>query len=142
MRKIFVIILSTAFLMSTRAQETVYPAPPETQPIVITNATVHVGNGQVMENASILIKDGKIAAVGSSVTAPAGSQTINAQGKHVYPGLILTETNLGLVDVNSVRATSDHDRVSTRPSNPFAGRRRRSRRPGIDRRHDRRCPLA
>jgi len=107
MRKIFVIILSTAFLMSTRAQETVYPAPPETQPIVITNATVHVGNGQVMENASILIKDGKIAAVGSSVTAPAGSQTINAQGKHVYPGLILTETNLGLVDVNSVRATSD-----------------------------------
>ena len=107
MKKIFFSIISACFLLAVQAQETVYPAPPETQPIVITNATVHVGNGQVMENASILIKDGKIAAVGASVNAPAGSQTINAQGKHVYPGLILTETNLGLVDVNAVRATSD-----------------------------------
>jgi imidazolonepropionase-like amidohydrolase len=107
MKKIFFSILFFVFLLAARAQETVYPAPPESQPIFITNATIHVGNGQVMEKASILIKDGKIAAVGADLSAPAGSETINAQGKHVYPGLILTATNLGLVDVNAVRATSD-----------------------------------
>ena len=107
MKKIFYSLLFTCFLMRTTAQETVYPAPPATQPVLITNAIVHVGNGQVLQNASILIIDGKISAVGTSVTAPPGAQTINAQGKHVYPGLILTESNLGLVDVNAVRASSD-----------------------------------
>jgi len=107
MKKIFLSLFITCSLLSTLAQETVYPAPPESQPIFITNATIHVGNGQVMQNASIIIKEGKISAVGANLTAPAGSQTINAQGKHVYPGLILTESNLGLVDVNAVRASSD-----------------------------------
>jgi len=107
MKKIFYSLLFSCFFLGTQAQETVYPAPPETQPILITNATVHVGNGQVIQNASVLITDGKISAVGTNVTAPPGAQTINAQGKHVYPGLILTETNLGLVDVNAVRATND-----------------------------------
>ena len=107
MKKIFLSILSLCFLLAVRAQETVSPAPPESQPILITNATVHVGNGQVIENGSILIKDGKIAAVGQNLTAPAGAEVINAQGKQVYPGLIITDSNLGLVDVNAVRATSD-----------------------------------
>ena len=83
MKKIFLSIISLCFLLSVRAQETVSPAPPESQPILITNATVHVGNGQVIENGSILIKDGKIAAVGQNLTAPAGAEVINAQGKQV-----------------------------------------------------------
>ena len=107
MKKILYSLLFSCLLVAAHAQETVYPAPPETQPTLITNATVHVGNGQVLQNASILITDGKISAVGTNVTAPPGVKTINAQGKHVYPGLILTESNLGLVDVNAVRATSD-----------------------------------
>ena len=89
------------------AQDDVYPAPKQTGTTVITNATVHVGNGQVLENASVVITNGKIAAVGSNVTPPAGATTINAQGKQVYPGLILSATNLGLVEVPSVRATND-----------------------------------
>ena len=82
MKKIFYSLLFSCFFLGTQAQETVYPAPPETQPILITNATVHVGNGQVIQNASVLITDGKISAVGTNVTAPPGAQTINAQGKH------------------------------------------------------------
>ncbi|HET7896262.1 MAG TPA: amidohydrolase family protein, partial [Flavisolibacter sp.] len=45
--------------------------------------------------------------VGTNVAAPANAKTIDAKGKHVYPGLILSSSNLGLVEVNSVRATSD-----------------------------------
>lgn len=107
MKKIFLGFLSLCFLAQLPAQETVYPAPRQTQPIVISGATVHVGNGQVLENASVVITDGKITAVGSGITAPAGAVTVNAQGKHVYPGLILPASNLGLVETPSVRATSD-----------------------------------
>lgn len=103
------ILLYIPLILSLKmgAQETVYPAPKQTGTTVITNATVHVGNGQVLNNASIIMKDGKITAVGTNLQVPSGAQTVNAQGKHVYPGLILSDSNLGLVDIGSVRATND-----------------------------------
>jgi imidazolonepropionase-like amidohydrolase len=107
MKKLILSISALCFLLSLKAQETVYPAPKQTTPVLITNATVHVGNGQVLNSTSVLISNGKITQVGTSLSAPAGAQTINAQGKHVYPGLILSNSNLGLVEVSSVRATSD-----------------------------------
>nr|MBA2745619.1 amidohydrolase [Flavisolibacter sp.] len=102
---ILYILLFTAIAVD--AQENVYPTPKQEGSIVITNATVHVGNGQVLNNASIVITNGKIAAVGTSVTIPAGASQVNAQGKHVYPGLISTVSNLGLVEIGAVRASND-----------------------------------
>jgi imidazolonepropionase-like amidohydrolase len=107
MKKIVLSLFSFVLLLQVSAQETVYPTPKQTGSTVITNATVHVGNGQVIENASIVITNGKIAAVGKNVTVPAGATVVDAQGKQVYPGLILPVTNLGLVEAPSVRATSD-----------------------------------
>lgn len=106
MKRIF---FYTALLFSfiTQAQETVYPTPAQTGSTVITNATVHVGNGQVLQGASIVITGGKIVAIGTNVTAPAGATRVDASGKHVYPGLILPVSTLGLVEINSVRATVD-----------------------------------
>jgi imidazolonepropionase-like amidohydrolase len=106
MKKVFLSIIAISFLAKSNAQETVYPAPPQTGTVVITNATVHVGNGQVLNNANVTITNGKIASVGTGAV-PAGAKTIDATGKHVYPGLILPVSNLGLVDINSVRASSD-----------------------------------
>ncbi len=87
------------------AQETVYPAKAQTETITITNATIHVGNGTVINNGSITFENGKIKAVGQSI--PATGKVIDAKGKHVYPGLILSASQLGLVEVSSVRATID-----------------------------------
>ncbi|HEX2608423.1 MAG TPA: amidohydrolase, partial [Flavisolibacter sp.] len=89
MKKTLFIVSLFCSLIRLQAQETVYPAPKQAQPVVITNATVHVGNGQVLNNASIVIVNGKITQVGTSVTPPSGAQTVDAAGKHVYPGLIL-----------------------------------------------------
>lgn len=97
--------------MQLGAQETVYPAPKQMGTTVITNATVHVGNGQVLNNASIEIKEGKITQVGTNITPSAGATVVNAQGKHVYPGLILPISNLGLIEVSAVRATSDAQEI-------------------------------
>lgn len=107
MKKIFFSILLTGSLGHLAAQETVLPAPKQTGTTVITNATVHVGNGQVLQNASIEMRDGKITQVGTSITPAAGATIVDAKGKHVYPGLILPISNLGLVEVPSVRATND-----------------------------------
>ena len=106
MKKIFLFIAAFASI-ATIAQDNVLPAKAQTADIYITNATIHVGNGKVIENGTIKIKDGKIAEVGTSVAIPAGAQVTNANGKQVYPGLILPTSNLGLVEIGAVRATND-----------------------------------
>ena len=62
----------------------------QAQNLVITNARIIVGNGQVIEQGSILVRDGRIAAVvsGEAPTAPPGTQTIDASGFTVMPGFI------------------------------------------------------
>ena len=105
MKKILIHTLCmVGFLINLSAQETIYPAPPQKETIVLTNATIHVGNGQVINNGNVIITNGKITEVG---TASAVGKIIDCKGKHIYPGLILTSTQLGLVEIPSVRATDD-----------------------------------
>lgn len=106
MKKILIIFLT---LLSSKlfAQENIYPAPAQATVVVIAHATVHVGNGRVLTNTSVAFSNGKITEVGNSVVTPAGAKVVDAQGKHLYPGLILPASNLGLVEVPSVRATND-----------------------------------
>src|SRR5690606_4206378 len=114
MKSIINYILSAAtiaFAATAGAQPTVYPAKPQTQPIAVTGATIHVGNGKVIEDGTLLFEDGKITYAGESTPIPSGSLTIDASGKHVYPGFIAPNTNLGLVEVESVRATIDYAEV-------------------------------
>ena len=82
------------------------PAPPQSQPIVVQGGTIHVGNGQVINNGSIRFEKGQITEVGTSVNT-SGAKVIDAKGKHVYPGLILPDNNLGLHEIGAVRATLD-----------------------------------
>src|SRR5688572_27083900 len=107
MKRIFFTILMGCWIMTNvSAQETVYPAPAQSQTIALTNATIHVGNGQVIENGMVVFSKGKIVDV-RPVAAIADVKVIDCKGKHIYPGLILAESNLRLVEVSSVRATSD-----------------------------------
>ena len=63
--------------------------------VLIRGATIHTAAGAPIENGSILIKDGKITAIGTNVTAPAGARIIEAAGKHVIPGLIDNHSHIG-----------------------------------------------
>ena len=107
MKKILLMIGITLFTLKTIAQETVYPAAKQVGTSVITNATIHTGTGQTIDNGTIVITNGKIVSVGNNISAPAGATIIDAKGKHVYPGLILPISNLGLIEVSAVRATND-----------------------------------
>ncbi|MGZ8510863.1 MAG: amidohydrolase family protein [Chitinophagaceae bacterium] len=107
MRKIFLFI-STCFLLVANAQENIYPSKENKGVTYIKNATIHTGNGRVIENGIIKISNGKIEEIGANIPIPAiDVAVVDATGKHVYPGLILPISNLGLVEVSAVRATND-----------------------------------
>lgn len=93
-------------------QANITPAKPQSKPILITGATIHVGNGQVIENGYIAFDKGKITAIGSGTPPNASfSEVISATGKQLYPGFIAPMTSLGLVEFESVRATIDNEEV-------------------------------
>src|SRR4051812_39094207 len=109
MKKIFLYSVCLGWFMLAKAQETISPAAVQTGTITLTNATIHVGNGQVITNGNIVITNGKITEVGTN-TASSG-KVIDCKGKQIYPGLILTSTELGLVEVPAVRATIDNEEL-------------------------------
>src|SRR5262245_35850556 len=66
---------------------------------VIRHARIVTVSGAEIENGSIVIRDGKIEAVGASVNVPAGAKEISGRGLSVYPGMIDIATAMGLVEV-------------------------------------------
>ncbi|GGI22857.1 amidohydrolase [Pedobacter mendelii] len=94
------------------AQANISPAKKQNKTIAITGATVHVGNGTVIENGTILFGNGKIISVTAGGQVPQGDvMSINASGKHIYPGLIAATTNLGLIETESIKATLDYQEI-------------------------------
>lgn len=112
MRKNIILLSLAMGLHTAYAQETISPAGPQEKPVYLTNATIHVGNGEVITNGTIAFAKGKITAIGSNVPAAGSDATIlDMKGQHVYPGVIAPESNLGLVEFESVRATIDEREV-------------------------------
>ena len=76
--------------------------------IAITNARIVPVVGAEIPRGTILIEDGRIAAVGSDVAVPAGAQVVDATGLRAYPGMIDGYSSLGLVEISAVAATVDN----------------------------------
>lgn len=99
--------LLLTFAVTSWAQQT--PASKQSEAISITGATAHIGDGTVVENCTIVFEDGKITALGTDATTK--GTVINATGKHVYPGFIAPAKELGLIEVEAVRASDDTDEI-------------------------------
>lgn len=87
-----------------------YPStyrPVAAAPVLITGATVLTGTGQRLEDADVLLVDGRVGAVGRGLQAPADAQRIDARGKWVTPGLIDVHSHLGVYASPGVNAHSD-----------------------------------
>ncbi len=106
-----VFLLTFVFFSSALFSQNPVPAPAQTKSILLMNGVAHIGNGQVIENSAIGIKNGKIELIADATTirleAGAYDTTINILGKHVYPGIIAPNSTLGLQEIESVRATRD-----------------------------------
>ena len=77
------------------------------QTIAITGGKVYPVSGAPIENGTVLIRDGKIVAVGANVTVPSDAQRIDASGKWVTPGIINAATQLGLVEIGAEAETRE-----------------------------------
>lgn len=78
------------------------------QTTAITGATVHtVGPEGTLENATIVIENGRIAKVGTGIRVPAGAEVIDASGKIITPGLFSAMGQIGLSEVGAVTGTND-----------------------------------
>ena len=77
------------------------------QTIAITGGTVYPASGAKIDNATVLIRDGRIAAVGTNVAVPAGATRIDAAGKWVTPGLIDAAGQMGLTEISAVPGTNE-----------------------------------
>jgi imidazolonepropionase-like amidohydrolase len=79
---------------------------------LITGATVLDGAGHLLANANVLLRDGKVAAVGADVTAPAGVTVIDAKGRWVTPGIVDIHTHLGNFPFPFASTDFNHSDVS------------------------------
>lgn len=111
MRTLSVISIFFYALLAAPLSVAIVPVPAEDQsePIALTNAIIHVGNGVVIGDGVITFDEGIITAVGSASDNidTTGHLVVDVQGQHIYPGFVLPNTNLGLLEIGNIRATND-----------------------------------
>ncbi len=107
--RLYLIILILMFFGTNLAQQT--PANKQTESILITNTTLHVGNGKLQENSFVGFENGIINYVSTSHPQSDYDIVIDGTNKHVYPGFIALNTSLGLGEIDAVRATIDEDEI-------------------------------
>ena len=103
-RSIAVLLLLTCNLIKASDE---IPGTDPLHPIVLTGGTIHPISGGPVKGGQLLFDQGRIVALGKQVVLPAGTQSLDITGKHVYPGLFDAHSSLGLVEISMVRATRD-----------------------------------
>ena len=79
----------------------------QAQTVAITGGKIYPVSGPVIERGTVLMRDGRIVAVGADVAIPANAQRIDATGKVVTPGIVNAATQLGLVEISAVPGTRE-----------------------------------
>jgi imidazolonepropionase-like amidohydrolase len=84
-----------------------WPLPLHAQTTIIKNVRIVTVSGPEIPAGDILIRDGKIAAIGRNIPAPANAKIVDAKGLTAYPGMIDAHTSIGLNEIASIDATQD-----------------------------------
>ena len=82
-------------------------APAHAAKLALVGGTIHPVTGAVIERGSILIDGERITAVGANLATPTDATVIDCTGKHVYPGLISANTQLGLIEISTIEGAND-----------------------------------
>jgi len=99
--QIFIVaILTSAHLVAQNPKA-------KTGTFALTNATIETITKGTIANGTVIIQNGKIQAVGTNVTIPAGAQVMDCRGLYIYPGMIDTGTKLGLLEIGQIPQATD-----------------------------------
>lgn len=104
-------VLAAAAMFSAAPSSDQIPGKISEKPIALVGGTVHTVSGETIEGGAVLIEGEKIVSVGADIEIPEGATWVDTESLHVYPGLIDSYSRLGLVEINAVRATNDHQEV-------------------------------
>lgn len=113
MKLIKLISIVTFCVTTLNAQQT--PGDQQSKSIAIIGATAHIGNGKVIENSIVIFKNGII----QNISMLKGGEDISkmdvikASGQHIYPGFIVPNSTLGLIEIDAVRASDDNEEIGT-----------------------------
>jgi imidazolonepropionase-like amidohydrolase len=100
------ILIHLLFPLSSRSSDQI-PGKRQDRPVALVGGMIHPVKGEIIENGTLVFKEGKITSIGSEVEIPENAEIIDIQGKHLYPGLISGNTTMGLTEIGAVRATRD-----------------------------------
>ncbi|GGE38942.1 amidohydrolase family protein [Psychroflexus planctonicus] len=112
MRKI-ILLITLCFASTTWAQD-YFPTNSGVKatasgPVAFTEATIHVHANQVLENATLLVKDGKVVEVGTNVKIPKNAVEFNLNGKHIYPSFIDLYSDFGMKEVEKASSGPQYE---------------------------------
>ena len=114
------IAIALTLSLPAMAAEAPYPSTyqvPTSAPVFIRNATVLIGNGDKLDDADLLLANGKIAAIGADLDTPDGARVIDGHGKVVTPGIIDVHSHLGVYASPGMSAHNDGNEM-TAPTTP------------------------
>jgi hypothetical protein len=113
MKLIKLIILSIVVVCIGNAQQT--PADAQSRAMAIVGGTAHLGNGTVIQNSLITFDNGILQSVSEydKTKDLSKMEVIDAKNQHIYPGFIVPNSTLGLIEIDAVRATDDDEELGT-----------------------------
>lgn len=108
-RRILVLLICAAAMLAQTAKKPNAAASQSSGTIVLRGGKLLTITHGVIEKGVLVMENGKIAAIGpeGSVSIPQGAKVIDVTGMTVYPGLIDSETHLGLSEIEAERMTND-----------------------------------
>ena len=118
MKNLLLIVLSLIVTVVLHAQESALESPVKSNPsVLILGGVAHLGDGEVIENSAIGIDEGHLKFVKNQlvyrIDTSKFDSVIHLNGQHVYPGFIALNNELGLREIEAVRATNDYDDVGS-----------------------------
>jgi imidazolonepropionase-like amidohydrolase len=117
MNKLITTLLTFFFSAAMVHAQILMPARDQQEPITLFNGTLHIGNGTVIEQGLVHFDKGRIVYAGKMDDEARRKylknefRSVDATGKHIYPGLIALNTILGLNEIDAVRATRDYHEI-------------------------------
>jgi imidazolonepropionase-like amidohydrolase len=106
-----------AILLGSCALSPLHSVAQSNESYAIRNARIVTVSGATIEKGTVVISNGKITAVGASVSVPSGAKVIDATGLSVYPGMIDSGTTLGLEEIGSVAGGQDTSEIGDNNAN-------------------------
>lgn len=100
------------------------PTPPPRSDVAIVGAKIELGNGKTIAKGTVVVRDGKIASVGSGTTVPEGAKVVRADGMVLYPGFIDGFTTRGVKSAPTPSEDGRPDTVNTAPPTMWIGNRK------------------